>query len=38
MGYRGCMGITRLAAQYSAEQMEAAAERALLYQCAVIKA
>jgi len=30
MGYRGCLGIIRLAAHYSVEQMEAAAERALL--------
>jgi hypothetical protein len=30
MGYRGCLGINRLAAQYSVERMEAAAERALL--------
>jgi len=30
MGYRGCLGIIRLAAQYSVERMEAAAERALL--------
>ena len=30
MGYRACLGIIRLAKQYSAERMEAAAERALL--------
>ena len=30
MGYRGCLGIIRLAAHYSVERMEAAAERALL--------
>ncbi len=30
MGYRGCLGIIRLAGKYSAERMEAAAERALL--------
>jgi transposase len=30
MGYRGCLGVIRLAAQYSVERMEAAAERALL--------
>jgi hypothetical protein len=30
MGYRGCLGIIRLAAQYSPLRMEAAAERALL--------
>jgi len=30
MGYRGCLGIIRLAAKYSAERMESAAERALL--------
>jgi hypothetical protein len=30
MGYRGCLGIIRLAAQYSPVRMEAAAERALL--------
>jgi transposase len=30
MGYRGCLGIIRLAARYSAERMESAAERALL--------
>ena len=30
MGYRGCLGIIRLAAQYSTVRMEAAAERALL--------
>jgi transposase len=30
MGYRGCLGIIRLANQYSPERVEAAAERALL--------
>ena len=30
MGYRGCLGIIRLAGKYSAERVEAAAERALL--------
>jgi transposase len=30
MGYRGCLGIIRLAEKYSHERMEAAAERALL--------
>jgi transposase len=30
MGYRGCLGIIRLAEKYSALRMEAAAERALL--------
>ena len=30
MGYRGCLGLIRLAAHYSVERMEAAAERALL--------
>jgi len=30
MGYRGCLGIIRLAGQYSPVRMEAAAERALL--------
>ena len=30
MGYRSCLGIIRLAAQYSVERLEAAAERALL--------
>jgi hypothetical protein len=30
MGYRSCLGIIRLAAQYSVERVEAAAERALL--------
>jgi transposase len=30
MGYRGCLGIMRLAREYSAARMEAAAERALL--------
>ena len=30
MGYRGCLGIIRLAEKYSAQQVEAAAERALL--------
>jgi hypothetical protein len=30
MGYRSCLGIIRLAQQYSAKRMEAAAERALL--------
>ena len=30
MGYRGCLGIIRLAGQYSQVRVEAAAERALL--------
>jgi transposase len=30
MGYRSCLGIIRLSHQYSAERVEAAAERALL--------
>jgi hypothetical protein len=30
MGYRGCLGIIRLAGKYSARRMEAACERALL--------
>jgi hypothetical protein len=30
MGYRGCLGISRLAAQYSPVRVEAAAERALI--------
>jgi len=30
MGYRGCLGIIRLAQKYSAQRVEAAAERALL--------
>jgi|SRR5690349_1222352 transposase len=30
MGYRGCLGIIRLAGKYSVERVEAAAERALL--------
>ena len=30
MGYRGCLGVIRLAEQYSTARMEAAAERALL--------
>jgi transposase len=30
MGYRSCLGLIRLASQYSMERMEAAAERALL--------
>jgi hypothetical protein len=30
MGYRSCLGIIRLAQRYSAQRMEAAAERALL--------
>jgi len=30
MGYRGCLGIIRLAEKYSAHRVEAAAERALL--------
>ena len=30
MGYRGCLGIIRLAKKYSNERLEAAAERALL--------
>ena len=29
MGYRACLGLIRLAGKYSAERMEAAAERAL---------
>jgi transposase len=29
-GYRACLGVIRLAKQYSATRMEAAAERALL--------
>ena len=32
MGYRSCLGIIRLAQQYSTQRMEAAAERALLAQ------
>jgi hypothetical protein len=32
MGYRFCLGIIRLAQQYSTQRMEAAAERALLAQ------
>ena len=32
MGYRSCLGIIRLAEQYSAQRMEAAAERAILAQ------
>ena len=32
MGYRSCLGIIRLTQQYSAQRMEAAAERALLAQ------
>jgi transposase len=32
MGYRSCLGIIRLAQQYSRQRMEAAAERALLAQ------
>jgi hypothetical protein len=32
MGYRSCLGIIRLAQQYSAQRVEAAAERALLAQ------
>ena len=32
MGYRSCLGIIRLAQQYSPQRMEAAAERALLAQ------
>jgi len=32
MGYRSCLGIIRLAQQYSAQRMEAAAERAILAQ------
>ena len=32
MGYRSCLGIIRLAEQYSGQRMEAAAERALLAQ------
>jgi hypothetical protein len=30
MGYRGCLGVIRLAGKYSHSRMEAAAERALL--------
>jgi hypothetical protein len=30
MGYRGCLGIIRLAAKYSPQRVEAACERALL--------
>ena len=30
MGYRGCLGIIRLAGKYSTQRVEAAAERALL--------
>ena len=30
MGYRGCLGIIRLAQKYSMQRVEAAAERALL--------
>jgi hypothetical protein len=30
MGYRGCLGIIRLAQKYSTQRVEAAAERALL--------
>jgi transposase len=30
MGYRGCLGLVRLAEQYTPQRMEAAAERALL--------
>ena len=30
MGYRSCLGIIRLSNQYSAERVEAAAQRALL--------
>src|SRR5262249_25662158 len=30
MGYRGCLGVIRLAGKYSPARMEAAAERALL--------
>ncbi len=32
MGYRSCLGLIRLAQQYSAERMEAVVERALLVQ------
>jgi len=32
MGYRSCLGIIRLTQQYSAQRMEAVAERALLAQ------
>jgi hypothetical protein len=32
MGYRSCLGLIRLAKQYSAKRMEAAAERAILAQ------
>jgi hypothetical protein len=32
MGYRSCLGIIRLAQQYSAQRVEAAAERALVAQ------
>jgi hypothetical protein len=30
MGYRGCLGIIRLAGKYSAQRVEEASERALL--------
>jgi hypothetical protein len=30
MGYRGCLGLIRLAEQYTPQRMEAAAQRALL--------
>jgi hypothetical protein len=30
MGYRGCLGIIRLAERYSAQRVEAASERALI--------
>ena len=30
MGYRGCLGIIRLAGKYSPQRVEAASERALL--------
>jgi transposase len=36
MGYRACLGVIRLAKQYTPERMEAAAERALLTAPAVI--
>ena len=36
MGYRGCLGIIRLAGQYSHTRMEAAAELALLTKQAMV--
>ena len=38
MGYRSCLGIIRLAEQYSAARMEAAAERAMLAGAVAIRA